>query len=247
MRKMIVFLLAGSMVFMTSCLNVIEDFYLNKDGSGKYAVMFDMSGLFENPFMKSAIKEQVKKDDAGEDAMEKDSVMYYRDMFKEDALTASERDLIKDLSMNIVMSEKKGTFYISTEIPFSSLEEYDKINAVLAKVKSDEDDGGGLGGMFEGNGPMGNKPQFKLEKRKLIRLPSAVDMMDEIDDETMGMMKMMLGEAKMKTTYHLPGKVKKTSIPNAMVDEKTVTVERVFLDILEQKTTIDGYIKYKKR
>ena len=49
-------------------------------------------------------------------------------MFQEGYLSTSERDLIKDLNMKMVMGEKKQAFYISPEIPFSSLGEYDKIN-----------------------------------------------------------------------------------------------------------------------
>ncbi len=70
---------------------------------------------------------------------------------------------------------------------------------------------------------------------------------DEMDEESMQYLKMFLSNAKIKTTYHLPGKVKKSTIPNAVIDGKIVKVENSFLDILEQKVKVDGYIKYKRR
>lgn len=256
MRKITMFLLAGSMLFMTSCLNIIEDIYLNKDGSGKYVMMFDMSGLFENPFMKSAMEEQTKKDGAEDVELEKDSIMYYKDMFQEGDLNNEEMTLIKDLGMHLVMSKKNNQFYIKTEFPFSSFEEYNKINAVLSKLKKDDEDEtgedaaggmGGLGSMFGAGGPMGDKPQFLLKRRKLTRSSLIEENQEEMDEETKGYMNMLLGDATIKTTYHLPGKVKKTTIPNAIVNGKIVTVENGFLDIIEQKAKVDGYIKYKRR
>jgi len=250
MRKIIVFLLVGSLFSLTSCLDFLEEFYLNKDGSGKYIMTIDMSELFNNPFMKSALEEQAKKDGAEDIPLEQDSVMYYRDMFQEGMLSSTEQNLIKDLSLHMVMSEEKGTFYIKTEIPFSSFEEYRQINNVLAKLKTDDTDKSEdnlLAEMLGGANPMGDKPRFKLEKRKLIRLPVDNSAIDQADDEMMSYMEMLLGEASYKTIYHLPGRVKKTTIPNAVVDGKTVTVENKFIDLIKQNAKIDGYIKYKRR
>lgn len=239
------------MLSLTGCLDFLEEFYLNKDGSGEYAITIDMSELFNNPFMKSALEEEAKKDGAEDVSLEQDSLMYYRDMFPEGVLTTEEQNLIKDLSLHMVMSEEKSKFYIETKIPFSSFEEYERINSVLAKMKKDEnadgEDANPLGGMLGGANPMGDKPRFKLERRKLVRLPDTGDAFKDIDDETMSYMEMLFGEAKFKTIYHLPGRVKKTTIPNAVVDGKTVTVENSFLDLVKQKAKLDGYIKYKRR
>lgn len=142
-------------------------------------------------------------------------------------------------------SESKGEMIIQLDFPFNSLEDFKKMNEVMAKIKSD--DSPGAGGMM-GNGMFGTQgAQFELNKRVLSRLPTTP--VDELlgDDDQMAMAKMFLEGASYTTIYHLPGKVKKTDIPNAEVDGKTVRVENSFLDILEGKAELAGDIKFKKK
>lgn len=244
MRKFVLLLLSGSMLFLTSCFDIIEEVYLNKDGSGKYVTTIDASGLFSNPFMKSALEEAAKEEGGEDMELERDSMVYYKDMAGFADLTTAEQAKVKDLNMRITMSESKGEFIITNKIPFKSLAELEEISSIIAKIQS-EDEGGGL---FSGSNPFGSSaPQFKQAKRELIRLPDASSDEEEMDDETMDMARMFLSEAKMTTVYHLPGKVKKCDIPNAMVEGKMVTVENALLDMLDEKVTQAGSIKYKRR
>ena len=80
MRKFVLLLLSTGMLFLTSCFDIVEEVYLNKDGSGTYTTKIDASGLFSNPFMKSALEEAAKEEGGEAVNMEQDSLMYYRDM-----------------------------------------------------------------------------------------------------------------------------------------------------------------------
>ncbi len=243
MRKFVLLLLSGSMLFLTSCFDIIEEVYLNKDGSGKYITTIDASGLFSNPFMKSALEEAAKEEGGEEVDMERDSMIYYKDMPGFADLTTAEQNKVKDLNMRITMSESKGEFIITNKIPFKSLAELEEISGILDKIQS-EDSGDG----FMGSNPFGaSTPRFQTGKRELIRLPDAPSDDEELDDETMDMARMFLSEAKMTTIYHLPGKVKKCDIANAVIDGKMVTVENSLLDMMDDKVTSAGAIKYKRK
>ncbi len=245
MRKFVLLLLSGSMLFLTSCFDIIEEVYLNKDGSGKYVTRIDASGLMSNPFMKSAIQEAAKEEGGEEMNLESDSLIYYKDMDGFADLTNMEQQQIKDLTIHMVMSESKGEFLIISDIPFKSLDELAQIQQIIGKVQDKEGEAGGLMG---GTNPFAaGAPRFKQAKRELIRLPEAAGDAEELDEETMSMAKMFFTDAEATTIYHLPGKVKSCSIPNAVIDGKTVTVTHSLLDMMDEKVISEGAIKYKKR
>ncbi|MEZ4995731.1 MAG: hypothetical protein R2824_35270 [Saprospiraceae bacterium] len=247
MRRFLLLLVSSSLFFLTGCLEVLEEVYLNKDGSGKYLVTMDMSELFSDPMLKGIIDEAAKKE-TGVDAdapLEMDSVMYFRDEPQFRELSKEDQAIIKDVCIKMNASESKGKMVLQLDFPFKDLESFSKVNDVLAKLKTD--DATGAGGMM-GNGMFGTQgAQFELNKRILTRLPSS-PMKDMFgDDDQMAMVKMFFEGATYTTVYHLPGKVKSSDIANADIDGKTVRVENSFLDILEGKAEIAGDIKFKKK
>lgn len=249
MKRFLLLLVTSSLFFLTGCLEVLEDVYLNADGSGKYQITMDMSELFSDPMLKSIIDEQAKKE-AGADAdepLEMDSIMYFRDAPGFEKLSASEQTLIRGVNLEMSASESKEKMVITMNFPFTRLDELTKMGEVIQKLDV-EKDGNGPGGMM-GNGMFGTQgAQFALNKRVLTRLPmpDPAELLGQ-DEENLAMMKMFFQGATYTTVYHLPGKVKKTDIPNASVDGKTVTVENSFLDIIEGKANLAGDIKFKKR
>lgn len=247
MRRFLLLLVTSSLFFLTGCLEVLEEVYLNKDGSGKYLVTMDMSELFSDPMLKGIIDEAAKKETGKSDdaPLEMDSVMYFRDDPQFAQLSQEDQQVIKDISVKMNASESKGEMVIQLDFPFASLEDFKQMNEVMAKLKTD--DNSGAGGMM-GNGMFSTQgAQFELNKKVLTRLPTS-PMKDLFGDEDqMAMVKMFFEGATYTTLYHLPGKVKKTDIPNATIDGKTVRVENNFLDILEGKAKIAGDIKFKKK
>ncbi len=244
MKKIFVLFLGVSlMVLNTGCFDVIEEVFLNKDGSGKYLITMDMSAMFSDPFTKGMMEEAIKGQEGGETMnMEKDTIVYFKDMAEAADLTAEEQKLIEKAAVKMTMSEKKQQMLINMEIPFASVEDINKIGKVLERVGADQQVGGGMmgGGMMTGNTAL-----FAFKKGTLTRLPAPKLSEESQTDENMEMMKMFLGSAKYKTIYHLPGKVKKSSIQGAEVDGNTVVVSNSLLDMMDGKVKVEGAIKFK--
>ena len=45
-----------SITLFTSCIDIIENFVLNKNGSGKYELTMDKSEMISNPMMKGLME-----------------------------------------------------------------------------------------------------------------------------------------------------------------------------------------------
>ena len=65
LKKLLFFMCAAAMLTLTGCFEMVEEVYLNRDGSGKYLISIDMSDLFSDPMMKG-IMEQAAKEQAGQ-------------------------------------------------------------------------------------------------------------------------------------------------------------------------------------
>jgi len=243
MKKIIVLLLGASMTLLTGCFDIVEEIFLNKDGSGKYHVTMDMSGLFTDPFMKGMVEEAIKQQEGmdASGALEKDSVIYFKDMEQVDELSAEDKKILENLLMRMTMSESKKQMLIKLEYDFKNVSDVNKMNQVLQKIGADQQVGGGMPG---GGLMTGESANFSWKKGLLKRLPVTMKSSAEAD-ESMEMAKMFMGSASFKTIYHLPGKAKKVTIPNATVDGNTVTVENKMLEMMDGKAKLDGDIKFK--
>lgn len=244
MKKWIIFPLIALVSFgLTGCFDVIEEIHLNKNGSGKYNVTMDMSSLMSDGFMKGMLKEQLKgeMEESEEDVpMEKDTLIYLKDSPGFGSATADEQKLIEKVVMHMTMSESKEKMLINIAFPFDKVADIESMTKAMQKMDTNNQ----LGGMMGGNMMPGGESKFIMKKGMLTRTP-APKMEKSEDEEGMEMMKMFLGSASFKTIYHLPGKVKKVTIPNAEVDGSMVTISNSLLDLIEGKAKIDGDIKFK--
>jgi len=246
MNKLTILLLLVVSFFLTGCLDVVEEMYLNRDGSGKYTVTIDMSGLFEDEFMKSMIKsslEQQQDSDAlnlGSNGLpEMDTTIYFKDMPADQM--GGNPEFWKRVHSKIVMSESKGKFFTSINLDFASAADITYLYDNIGKIGESNSQLGGLAG--EG-GLLPTNVAYAVTKNMLSRkTPKPANKAE--DGEEMEMMKMFMGSANYRTVYHLPGNVKKVTIPNAKIQGKTVTVEASMLDIIDGKANIDGTIKFK--
>lgn len=236
-------LLVGITFCLTSCFDVVEDVFLNRDGTGKYAITMDMSSLFSDPFMKGMIKESMKEQEGLEDmSMEKDTVIYLKDDPKIADLSPEDRKIAEKVVMRMTMSESKEKMVVVFEFPFDKVADI----SALTRVFQNMDTGKDISGFMGGNSLIpGGEALFDFSKNKLTRKPAPKPEATAEEDENMAMMKMFLGTANYKTIYHLPGKVKKATIANAEVDKNTVTVTNSLLDLIEGKAKIEGEIKFK--
>ena len=236
----------------TGCFEMLEDLYVNADGSGKYQITIDMSSMFSDPFMGDMMKQGLKEE-TGEESLEIDSLLSFTDMTEgglPPTLTDSDRDILNRTEMRLRMSESEEIGKITITFPFKDFAELNEFNKTMAKI---DDEGGqsGMSSMMGGSTNFtGGETLWDLSGRTLTRTVSAVDpdaLVEEMGgEEMMEMAKMMMSDATYTTTYHLPGRVKKCSIPDAEVDGKNVSVSYDFLDFFEDAPEVGGTIKFKK-
>jgi hypothetical protein len=241
---------------LTSCFDILEEIELNKDGSGVYKMTMDMGEMLSSPFMRMALEEQMKENgelDASE--MKMDSVINYLESPNAGELTAAERAVIAKLDARMSMDMEAGEGGFFMVLPFDNVEEINILQEGLEKLDEEdgeeaaEDGGNPFAGMFGGGGMQPSDSRFRLQKRTLIREVTVGELpFDDMEDESLDMVKMMFEGATMTTIYRLPGKVKSTTIEGAEVDGKTVTVSYDLVELFEgQIPDTGGEIKFKKR
>jgi hypothetical protein len=247
MRKLIMLFLGLSLFSLTSCIDMLEELHLNKDGSGTYNITFDMSGLFSDPMMKGMLEEMMQNQDGlnleGGLSQEMDTLIRFADLPASELQKLDRPEFWKQVSMRMVMSERQKAFKTELKLDFSSLDDIDYFYKNLDKI-GQNNGGGAMGGGMTEFLPSGGL--FKLSKRNLQRLP-APKPSNSMNEEEMSMAKMFFSAATYKTVYHLPGRVAKTNIPGAEVTGNTVTINNSFLDIMEGRTKLEGEIKFKKK
>lgn len=254
MKNLRNFIILIAMFSMTSCLDIVEELSLKKNGTGKYVLTMDMSSLMKEG-MKDMLKgmaEQEGEADAFADMpSELDTILYFADAPDSVKTKFTHPEILKKIAFRTQISEANELMKMTFSIDFDQIKEVDYFLADLDKIQGDDTGGmpglGGGGGLFPS--AEGTEGLFKLikRKRKLTRFspPKAEDL--EMESEELQMMKMFFSEASYTTIYNLPGKVKKTSIPNATVDGKKLTLITPLMDILEGKADLGGDICFKRR
>jgi hypothetical protein len=236
MKKTVLLLLGISLVFLTGCIETLEEVYLNKDGSGKYNITFDMSEFFGNPMMKGMMEEAMKEGevDSSLPLGETDTIIYLKDQ-------PDVKGIMSKAVVRIKMSDAEGVFMMNMSFPFENVKQIDQF------FQEFNEQGGAqaAGPMAGGAGMFMPSGLFAFSKGKLTRnkAPQAEDSI--LAGEEGEFMKMFLSSAQYVSVYHLPGKVKKTTIKGAKVNGKTVTVEQSLLDIMEGNAIVDGDILFK--
>jgi len=254
MKKLLYLLVGFCLITMTSCIDIVEEMFLKKNGSGKYVITMDMSALMEagtKEMLEGMMKEN--QEEGAEDLSiptEMDSIMYFSDAPDSIRRKFTHPEILEKIYVHTIMSEKKEEMIIKFAIDFDKVKEIDYFLEDLDKLQGDNQLTGGLGAAGGGGGffPSASsaKNLFKLAKRKFTRLP-AEQPEETMNEEDMQMAKMFFADAKYKAIYHFPGKIKKTTMKNAMIDGKTLTMESPLIDIMEGKAALEGDICFKKR
>lgn len=238
------FLLAFFAIIFTGCFDILEDISLNKNGSGSYKIVFDMDGIISDPFMKEMLLDAIKNDanikvdDIGNLAL--DSTIYFRD----DPQFAKYKDnkiLWETAKMHMLVNEEKGKMFIDFGFDFNDVSD-------IASFFKSFNEGNEAQEMFAGFEQIVSGSTFVYKKKSLSRLPSTKgdnSITDNFKDEDMAMLKMFITNSKLKTSYHFPGKVKKSSIPNSVIENNEVTVAIPLLELMEGSAKMDGEIKFK--
>ena len=264
--KKILFVLLVSLTFVsTGCINILEEMFLNKDGSGKYHITIDMSALMEESTRSMlqgfAQAEGAETPEAGMELPETDTLIMLKDMPAEQRSELSRPDFYDKVSMRIQSSEEKELLKIGFVLDFENADDIDYFLKNIDKMFDNMDTGtenpmaamggGGGGGMFGGMLPdSGGKDYrlFDIGKKVLKRkkAPAPGDMPQEME-EGMAMMKMFLAGAEYKTVYHFPGSIKSATNADAKIDGKTLTIKTDLLKVMEGEADLSTEVKFKKR
>jgi len=261
---------------MTSCIDITEEVFLNKKGAGKYSLAIDLSSLMDMGMLADMMEDmdlgeedpttpqeeddptynfEDNEEDTTEDALDlfgdieekMDTIMRFDNLPDSIRQKVSNPDILKKGYMRIQMDKEESLMLMSFHVDFDKFSDIGEFFAAFGEIKGDQDPSGG---MLGGSDDFLKSGLFSLSKRVLSRAPTpkkSADAESLFDGEEMEFAKMMFKGARYKTIYHLPGKVKSTTIPNAIVNGKVVTVENDMLEVMEDKVAMHGDIKFKRR
>ncbi|MFT6936354.1 MAG: hypothetical protein ACJA1N_000650 [Saprospiraceae bacterium] len=251
MKKLKLLVIVAITIMATSCISIIEELTLNKDGSGTFSYTIDITALMELGVMDQA---RSMTEEIGDDKIEVDTVMNaYLTMEANGQLEDMEKpEFWKKVRLISKISEKEKVGNISFILDFDKIEEVDFFLKNLSKLLETDETAEMLGSMgLIGNSGAGSPFTFKkkLFSKSLTRAKqeSSSELSKVMEEEGGEMMKMMLQGAEYTTVVNLPGKTKKVSNAKSITsnDDKTVTLSVDLLDYLEGKADLSNNIKFK--
>lgn len=252
MKKTLLLVVVTISILATSCISIIEELTLNKDGSGTYAYTIDMTALME---MGALAQARQMSDDMPEDALELDTSVVAYDMLKGQG-TLDDMDkpeFWKKVKMVSNISESKKVGEISFVLEFDDMSDVDYFTKNMSKLLESDETAGmitslGIGGSMTSS-PLSLKKSWFSNTLTRKKQESNSEMADMMEEEGGEMVKMMLSGAEYITIYNLPGKVKDVSNDDAKIsnDGKTVTIKAELLDQMEGEADLSTSIKFKKK
>lgn len=238
MRKYLSLICIAMLLSLTSCIDIIEEIFLNRNGSGKYTLTLDMKSAIA---MKDLIFSQApmsKRDSAKLSQDKIDSVIYFTDMADSTRRKLSHPELIERATMHIKVDEEAGVLFAALEFPFTNINEVNTLMEDLGKAGKTKD---------ISFGPLGFLSYYKVTKKSIERTtvlepntPKA-DSIPQLSSLAAG----LFASSRIKTIYHLPGKVKSTSIPDAFIRGNDCVVEMTYSDFKVKGKSMDGKVTFK--
>lgn len=219
---LIIALAMVSMTTFTGCIDIIEEVFFNKDGSGKYTMRMDMSGMMSMVKMMSEMEEMMPEDEenAEEEEQEEeadlgammeqgvDSIMYLKDASADVRQQFDDNPgFVDKVNMRMNVDPDENIFQIDFNLDFANMDDidyffknFDKIGAMMGndEESSELDMLGGMGGGMGADSPLGGimgdqfTRYFDMTKRTLIRRDASQENMDT--EEEMGEEEMQMME-----------------------------------------------------
>jgi hypothetical protein len=254
MKRIVLFLLAASTIYLTSC-ETTKEITLRADGTGMMTTTGDMSSMLGLAKMAGEGDEMNKLKE--EKAV--DTTMSMEKMVDEmPDLTAEEKDLVKKGTLGLNMDLKNDKLITKMTFPFSKSNEIATIDKMYSKViiqamkkQLDSTKTGMPAGLPTDKMPEGNIDEyyaFNISKGLLERKLLADRYARVGDDEGMKAMKEMssMGIGNSKLILYLPSPVKKAEGKNLTVseDKKTVTIMSSMEDFFDDGKSLEFRIEY---
>ena len=224
--------------------------WLNKDGSGRYDMVFDMSGMMKSGLF-DMIEQMAESDSTGMEISSQmpehlDSVMYFKDLPDSIMQRFTQPEVVKRTQMHIQIDKGEGLMKMTVRLDFKNMTEVNYLLNNLDKIQGGQKLDLPMADAL-GSGPLFGGKDMKLfsQSKKQIERFKIYNKEDMEDEEGLDQMKMFMSGATYSTIYHLPGKVKKVSNKNAKIDGKTVDITVSLLDLLTETATSATTIRYK--
>lgn len=218
----------------TSCLNIIEEYKINKDGSGTAKLWVDMSEVIS---MMGMFGDELDSLSEGGGSMSE-----IDEMFKSEDLVEPLREMPGISKVKSLNNKDKGI--IGLEFDFATIE---ALNNAIAEGPADISGFTEFMGEGEGKlvGSQANVISMKGKKfERMLLLPKREGEKDE-EKETMAMMEMMFKDAAYTVRYEFERQVKKVKGANAKSEGKTVTVEQNLFDLMKAGGDLSASVKLK--
>lgn len=247
MKKLLLFLL---FTFVFSSCTFTEEITINSDGTGKYNLDMDGSGLMA----------MIPQDSLGtKNEKSVDSTFSFKQLFEEKRdsiakLSKEEQARIKKLenfNMRMLMNYDTKKFLFSMNTTFKSVSELQNIMTDLNelnkmnKSKTNDPLAGGMG--MPNFGSSNSKMNYSYDGKKFIR-KAIVDKeaLKKIENDSLESYKMIFDASKYIIKYHFPKPVKKISNKLALFseDRKTITIEYTFNDYLKEPEKLNFEIDF---
>lgn len=248
MKVVIQFLVVCLIVMMTSC-TVTENIYVNADGSGKFSVDLDGSGL-----MAMMPKDSVSTN------KNIDSTFTFKQLLAENKdsiakLSSEEKQMLKKLenfNMSMKMNQDTKTFLFVLHTDFKNVSELqDAMQAInaISMLQGKANKTMDLGSAFPAEGLTNNKSTltYSFKGNKFTRNAVLNKVIKETqNDEMAEMNKMVFASSNYVIKYHFSKPIKKVTNPTALFsdDRKTVTIQYPFSDYMENPEKLNFEIEF---
>jgi hypothetical protein len=228
------FFLLLSFLAGPGCLTIMESYEFRDDGSGKTTFMVDVSEMVNMMTMFGNMGDSLSE----EGSMDEQVAEMFRD--NSQVLKLSEIPGIRNVqSLN---DRERNTIGYSYE--FESVE---ALNLALAA----SDSGSVLSGITEGQSLPGGENSFSFEGKRFSRKHPSENMKPQAQDDeegTMGMMSMMMADAKYTISYTFEGRmIKKADAQGGQISNngRTLTQEVSLIDMMKGESNLGSALKLK--
>jgi len=289
MNKSIKILFAFCLIgLLSSCSDVENEIWINKDGSGKIAIDYDMSSMLEMASMFEGMgeenghkdeKDEPNKSDKNkakglgdikslDDIMDKlanpnsiddidTSFSAYSVMPDSIKNTIENPEAFKKINIAVLSDKSESLAKFGVTFEYDSSDEFHSIIKSLADLDKDNTSAEKSKAMDKFKGMITN---YEADLKKgIVTIPSqdfSDGLMDEsltggksldnMDEESMGMMQMLFGDASIVTKMHLPGEILSCDDPTADIFGDQIRFNDSFMDLVKNKKTKARVIKFKK-
>jgi hypothetical protein len=234
MKKLLIPCLLSASLLLSGCFNITDEIFLEKDGSGNYSTVIDMSKLKEMlDMMKTMLPDSLAGQNSNEGLKELDSL---QNMW---------RDLETIPGISNVKRQKNENYVVSVSFHFANVQ---SLNEAMSRRSRKENEPPSRSIPFYSFTP-GN---FSCNDTTLAGMSDLLKGLNKGGDNdslamALNMMKGMMGDMNYKTIYHLPSKVSSVSNKQAKIaeDGKTVTIN-IELAESEIPQSIKNDIRYQK-